>query len=327
MFTPYPISKIPRGARIDDPSDIRLGGYVQIPDSPQLTSYIDQISEGDVVILGYSDDRGVERNGGRTGSAEAPDEIRKLLYNFCPGFDPTVRALKIWDLGNFKSWSLSLEEAHEEARKVIATLHRQNARILSLGGGHDWAFPDFVDFANSTKKDQTPFVINFDAHLDVRPNPESPETRCHSGTPFRRIVEATSKSGGLALAAFGLQKHCNSVHHIQWAQGQRITQQFLEDLPHTFPEQWTLLEKRLDLKKSHRIGLSLDMDVFSASYAPGVSAPQALGLDPLLIQAFIQAYAKQTPHFGIYEYNPRFDVDARSARLAAKLIHTWILHG
>jgi formiminoglutamase len=68
--------------------------------------------------------------------------------------------------------------------------------------------------------------------------------------------------------------------------------------------------------------LSVDMDVFSASLAPGVSAPNALGLLPgpgfmRLLRKVLHAPSLRS--MDIAELNPRYDVDNRTARLGAAL--------
>ena len=74
--------------------------------------------------------------------------------------------------------------------------------------------------------------------------------------------------------------------------------------------------------------LSICMDVFPASAAPGVSAPASLGIDPRLVIKLLK-YIKQ--HYGdkvilldVAEMNPQYDIDARTAKLAARLIATYV---
>jgi formiminoglutamase len=69
------------------------------------------------------------------------------------------------------------------------------------------------------------------------------------------------------------------------------------------------------------------LDAFPASAAPGVSAPSALGVDPLLVIRVLrylaekqQAMQYQWQLCDIAEMNPQFDIDSRTAKLAARLI-------
>jgi formiminoglutamase len=67
------------------------------------------------------------------------------------------------------------------------------------------------------------------------------------------------------------------------------------------------------------IVISLDMDAIQASFAPGVSAPAIEGFQPseILEMMLIAARDPKMVSLGIYELNPEFDVDDRTARLAA----------
>src|SRR5690606_530807 len=70
--------------------------------------------------------------------------------------------------------------------------------------------------------------------------------------------------------------------------------------------------------------LTLDLDVFAAAYAPGVSATTALGLVP--DQTFFNCLdtvldSGKLLGIDIAELNPTFDIDQRTAKLGAALIH------
>jgi len=316
MFVPYSQTKIQARPRSEDPEDIRVASFVTCVEGA-FSSFLEKLSPDDFVLLGYADDRGVDRNGGRIGAAEAPDEIRRFLYAMTPPPESS-NVPRIWDLGNLRSWSVHLLEAHESARGVLKQLRVKGVRVLSLGGGHDWAYADFVDLDKA-------HLINLDAHLDVRPIPTSQDKAGHSGTPFRRILTNEKKSPDMIVSFVGLQRHCNAASHLRWAQGQRVHTVFLEDLPNLPREQMDFLVEKLEIKVGSRpYALSIDMDAFAQAVSPGVSAPQALGIDPRLAQALIQNMGRQLRQLGIYEVNPKFDRDGASARLAAKLAHEFL---
>lgn len=314
MFSPYEKKSKHTQPRRDDPDDIRIGYFVQSVEGA-LSPFLEKMKEGDFVILGYPDDRGVERNFGRIGACEAPDAIRDILYSMTPS--PQLnKSPTIWDLGNLKTWSMDLLEAQEEARKVVALLRSKKTRLITLGGGHDWAWSDFADWGAAP-------LINFDAHLDMRPSPQDSEMAGHSGTPFRRIVE--KERSKLPLSVVGLQNHCNSKAHLDWARAFQVNTIFLEELPPMLESQWKLLMDRMELgAQTSRVGLSVDMDCFPQSMAPGVSAPQALGVNPFVVLRFIETFGPKLQHLGIYECNPRYDVGDATSRLAAKLIHNFL---
>ena len=64
-----------------------------------------------------------------------------------------------------------------------------------------------------------------------------------------------------------------------------------------------------------------------AEQAPGVSAPASIGVDKKIIfKAVRDLLSTNKVHvLDIAEYNPTYDLDARTARLAANLVHM-VLH-
>ena len=75
------------------------------------------------------------------------------------------------------------------------------------------------------------------------------------------------------------------------------------------------------LASSERVYLSVCLDAFAAAAAPGVSAPQALGINPWRVVPLIRRIAESGKLAAVdfAELCPRFDLDGRSARLLAAL--------
>lgn len=291
--------------RPEDPGDRRIAQLVKYLDFKNDEN-LEALQKGDVVIWGYPDDRGVERNYGRLGASEAPDEIRKQFYKLC-----LHKEKRVFDLGNFSAWSYSLEEAHQKAAAVVEKARKKGAQIITLGGGHDWAYPDF-----RTCNER---VINVDAHLDLRPQPDDEERKNHSGTPFRRIIEERKD---FRLGVMGLQRSANSLEHIKWAEGHRVQQIFMDEL-NSQKEALKYIEQYFQLGDED-FALSVDLDVFSQAYAPGVSAPAVSGMSPDLLFQFIRQYKSRIVQLGIYELCPRFDRDFQTARLAANILYEYL---
>src|SRR3990167_9393723 len=76
------------------------------------------------------------------------------------------------------------------------------------------------------------------------------------------------------------------------------------------------------LAASERIYLTLCLDVFAAAYAPGVSAPQALGLSPQTMVPFLRQVLEsgKVIGFDVAELNPLYDRDDQTANLAAYFV-------
>src|SRR5438270_5347631 len=69
----------PQRLTLRRPDDLRLGEIIEFWDGDP-----DALRPGRAVLIGFPQDEGVRRNGGRTGAAEAPREIRRFLYRLTP---------------------------------------------------------------------------------------------------------------------------------------------------------------------------------------------------------------------------------------------------
>src|SRR5438132_7568104 len=65
--------------------------FLRRPDDPRLGEVIEiwqgdlaALAPGRAVLIGFPQDEGVRRNGGRSGAAEAPAEIRRWLHRLTP---------------------------------------------------------------------------------------------------------------------------------------------------------------------------------------------------------------------------------------------------
>lgn len=275
-----------------------------------------------VHILGYPDDEGVGLNGGRKGAQGGPDHIRAFLYKMTPPLleetSPTL-----FDHGNLGNLDSSLEEKHQSALEKVRQSLDSEKTVLTLGGGHDYGYPDTAAFvAWALEKNLRPAVINFDAHLDVRPTTKG----FHSGTPFFRLL--SQFKGKLDFFEVGIQDWCNSKDHYQWAIDHGAQMIFLNEVlssPLGFKE-LMLREILGKLTPKQPIALSIDIDGFSSSQAPGASQVFPVGIDAGEFLSFLQTLLKthRVPLMGIYEVSPPFDRDGQTGKLAALLAHQFV---
>jgi formiminoglutamase len=200
-----------------DPEDPRLGELFK---PFEWSKFEEHLKVPSWVVLGYPDDDGIKLNGGRPGSSAAPPLIRKYLYKMTPF---TRADFKLFDAGDMVFAGLSLADRHEAAKQNALRFMQKGARLLTLGGGHDYGYPDTAAFALwCQSQKQRPLVINFDAHLDVRPTDKG----FHSGTPFHRLVTEFDE---LDFLEVGLQRNCNSLAHDEWLQDEGGRRIYIED--------------------------------------------------------------------------------------------------
>jgi formiminoglutamase len=272
-----------------------------------------------VVFIGVPQHLGVERNGGRSGAALAPSAIRRAFSRLATAATYQAiqqGALAIVDIGDIDTEGKTLEQIHDEAGDVIATLLRQKCIPIVMGGGHDTAWPT-IRAMNSTLPSWC--CINIDAHADVRPLLDG--SRAHSGSPFFQMLSAphtTLVPGG--FAEIGLQWHAVSADHLELLRRNNATVLMLDDCRRIGVDGLTDAVNTFYAKVP--LYMSLDMDSFASAWAPGVSAPASDGLSPYEVSAIVMAAASsgRLQAFDVVEVNPLVDVDGRTAKLAATMI-------
>jgi len=291
----------------EDPNDLRLGAMVET----EAATY----QAATFVIVSCSQDIGVARNHGRTGAELAPDAIRRSFYKLAA--PASLRKGDLFDLGD-TAIKGSLEEIHAHHYEVVRQLVKDGKRILVLGGGNDLSYPDGKAL-QSVHPDIT--AVNIDAHLDIREN-----TRRNSGTPYRQLLEENIVQKQ-QFFEIGFQSHANSVHYLQQAADWGVNMIPLEELTRSSISD--CLGKKMADNLREALFLGFDMDSVKAADAPGVSAPSPTGLSAEQARDVVSFFTAHFPAtiLEITEVNPKYDIDSRTAKLAAILMVTFLTGG
>ncbi len=291
----------------------------------RLADLIRQSDQGDIVLLGFPYDQGVEINGGRSGSALGPDKFRQWIQRFGtainPEFQLDLNTINISDAGNIES-GLPLEQAHKELTNKVESILKKNSIPFVLGGGNDQSFPNFCALLNHQSK-KTVGVINIDAHLDVRPLKNN---RAHSGSPFRLMLE-DPRFSGKHLIEFASQGSQCSAEHTKFVKDHGGHIVWLSDI---YKEEAVENAFRCALGKlawdCDNIFVSFDMDSICSSDSPGVSCPSPMGLtarDAIEI-ALVAGSNPKVQLFDLSEYNPLIE-EERTGRLAVNIFYHFCL--
>ena len=306
--------------RIDDPADSDSFRWHQVIETIDLsTSTINAVSKekNAFCFLGFCCDEGVRRNIGRTGTSKAPLSIRKEITNLPCYFGEKT---KLFDAGNIFCIGTDLETAQRELTIAIKKIFFLNMFPIILGGGHEIAlsFYNGITESISKNKKKIPGIINFDAHFDLRPY----HNGGNSGTMFLQIADQNKKKNiNFSYFCIGIQKYGNTVSLFKKADDLGVKYLLAKDIDNANLSD--IYEKINGYLKQHdHIYLTLCTDVFSAAYAPGVSAPQPFGLLPEIGLKMIKHIVKsgKVIGFDVAEVSPRFDEDNRTAKLAAIII-------
>jgi formiminoglutamase len=277
---------------------------------------------GSLVILGFAVDEGVARNQGVVGASQTPSLLRGLASNL----PVHTQNLSLYDVGDVICVEGSLEKAQECLAEIIFCLLTQGCKPIVIGGGHEVTYGHQEGIRRYLRLQNRPAslgMINLDAHFDNRiPGPSGPS----SGTGFWQAErDCIALSEPFNYMAIGIQEISNTKALFESAQ-QNKTQIYTGNDWHqtTSP----LLIQQIDtfLSSCDGLYLTLDMDVFHVSFAPGVSAPNPVGLFPDRQWRKIWNHLVQHPKLlslDIAEINPSRDPEQKTQRLALGMLYEW----
>jgi formiminoglutamase len=282
----------------NDANDVRFGEVVKV----DVRFY----QKAKFVIVGVPQDEGVKRNKGREGTRHAPDEIRRALYKL--PIPSTISEGDIFDLGNTLIQG-SLEQIHERHCQVVEQLLRDEKIVLVFGGGNDISYPDCKALHNVFSE---VMAFNIDAHFDVRA-----DTPCNSGTPYRQLLEER-----LLLPEYffeiGSQPFANSAIYQAYLTEKGVAVYPLDSIRrYGIERRFEEIIRRCSAPRA--IFWGIDMDSVRACDAPGVSASLPIGFsaEEICHIASIAGKRKRSKLLEITEVNPDYDIDGRTAKLAA----------
>ena len=295
------------------------------PDSPRWHQCVQpwkvDASPG-AALLGFASDAGVKRNQGRPGAAGGPLAIRRALANLA-----WHRQAPVYDAGTVACDDDALEEAQQHLAGRVASLLDAEQLPIVLGGGHEVAYASWSGLVRHLEaREASPRIgiINLDAHFDLR----DPAHVHSSGTPFAQVAEqCRARDWPFRYACLGVSRASNTRALFRRA----------EELDVLVREDREFDARRLDALRRDlerfivhcdHLYLTVDLDVLPAHEAPGVSAPAARGVSLALLEPLIEVIrdSGKLRLADLAELNPQHDIDNRTARVAARLVHLLTLN-
>ena len=278
-----------------------------------LLNDLTEVEKPDFAIIGYACDEGVRRNQGRVGAKNGSEAIRKQLSRLAFNHPPK----RIIDIGNIWDVDEDMEKCQALLALVTEQLLTQNIFPIVLGGGHDVAYGHFTGIERAFQKRgiNSIGIINFDAHFDLRPLKELP----NSGTPFHQILNKYENR--TEYFALGIQSVSNSPELFKIAKDKGV-KYLLNDICELTSINEVKNQLNSFVQKHDSLYVTIDLDGFSSAYAPGVSAPSPVGFSPSFVLKVLKYLFKtqKVVALDLAELNPKYDQDAATARLAAQLL-------
>lgn len=262
-----------------------------------------------VALLGLPDDLGVRLNSGRPGAAKGPDAFRTAISRYGVAAPQGWTWPTIFDAGDVLpatgTDAKALDATHTRVSEAAATLVRAGLFPIAIGGGHDLTFAfvrGVLQGLSRSPDNAKASVLYFDAHLDVRDTPGS-------GMPFRALSQ---NCGVKKLHIHGYNPFVNAAEHVEWFTSHGGV---FDGLTMGYEDQ------NADEYPPGDLCVSVDLDCLDSSIAPGVSAPNPLGMSMLDLSSHVQRLGslKRVKCFDLMELNPEHDEGGRTARVAAHL--------
>lgn len=251
-----------------------------------------------LAIIGVPEERGNESN---LGVAQGADEIRKKLYRLKKGSG----AYNIVDLGNLRLGE-TLQDTYDRLSYVCETLLKYKVIPIIIGASHDL---DIAQYNGYESQNQLISLVNIDAKLDM--------DELETGSPANNhIQQILSRKPNYLFSYYHLayQTFLNSAKS-------------LEVLAQLYFEAYSVGQMRADLNEIEPIirqadMLSFDITAIKMSEAGGNANAQAFGLtaEDACQLCWFAGINEKLSSFGIYEYNPRYDVRQQTASVIATMI-------
>ncbi len=237
-----------------------------------------------------------------------PVAIRKVLANLAWHHQEPV-----YDGGDISCNDGNLELAQHRLGEDVCHALRQRHKVMVFGGGHEVAWGSFqgignyllqkqhaVDGSDNGEPRKAPRIgiINFDAHFDLRNPPAGTQSqKGSSGTPFHQIARFCEMNNWpFRYACLGLSRTSNTQALYEKADALGVLYRDDEDMTQAnLPDIQESLGQFID--QCDYLYLTIDLDVFPAATAPGVSAPAARGVSFDIIEPLLKTIlAAKTPH-------------------------------
>jgi formiminoglutamase len=288
---------------------------IKFIDLDNLSSF--NLEQTGYVLLGFESDEGVRRNLGNLGAKEGPTAFRKVL-----GQLPIQKEVILYDAGNVVCIEKDLESAQKELKTRVTTILSLGLMPIVIGGGHETALGHYQGIDTCFNQDNVA-ILNFDAHFDLREL--SGDNLGTSGTPFRQVNDGLKSQGKpFFYYCAGIQPYANTSRLFDYAKENNVNYLLAEKIMAN-PYDMSFIE---DIVSSHsQIYVSVCLDVFNSRLAPGVSAPQALGIDATYVIEALKVLKNSGCVVGldIVELAPRYDISQQTAKLAAALFFNYCM--
>jgi agmatinase len=275
-----------------------------------------QAIEADVAVMGAPYDFGTQfRAGARFGPRAVREASTLFSFGHAGAYDHEddctylPASVRIVDIGDADIIHTDTARSHANIREGVAAILRARALPVVIGGDHSVNIPCIEAFAG-----QGPIhILQIDAHLDFVD--ERHGVRVGHGSPMRRAAEKDYVSG---LTQVGIRNVSSTAR-----EGYEAAREMGSDILSV--RQARALGMRqvaARIPKGVRLYVTIDIDGFCPSIAPGTGTPSHGGFLYYEVLELLQAVARAHEIVGIdlVEVAPDYDQSQSTSILAAQIL-------
>ena len=270
----------------------------------------DSLENLDVALVGVPMDLGVTN---RSGARFGPRAIRAIdrigPYNEQLDIAPKAN-IKYADIGDSPIHRFSLEKSMTEIENFFNELKDADVKPLSAGGDHSITYP----ILKAVGREAPVGCLHIDAHCDT--SGAFDDTKFHHGGPFRNAV-----LDGVLDPERTIQIGIRGSSEIRWefsyASGMTVLH------IHQCMELGVagVVEKAREVLGDGPVYVSIDVDGFDPTFAPGTGTPEVGGLTPREGQQILRGlYGIDVVGGDVVEVAPQYDPTTNTAMLGAQLM-------
>ena len=254
-----------------------------------------------IVLIGLTEHRECI---GNDGIENAPDEIRKSLYQL----KRNAIHVKIADLGNLRNGH-TVDETRLRIKEICEILIEKNIFVILLGGTQDLALGQYLAYEKTEKMIS---IVTVDAIVNLFSETDEPESLNHLHHIISHEPNYLFHLSHLASQSFlndvSVQETMEKLHFENIRIGQ-MRENFTETEP---------VIRQADM-------LNFDISSIKKADAPGNKNANVYGLtaEEACQIAWYAGLSDKLSTAGIYEFNPTFDKDKQTAFVIATMV--WYL--
>lgn len=300
--------------------DVPTGRHAELPFTGLATFFkapylpLSSPWEADVGLLGIPYDFGV---GFRPGARFGPAAVRGASGRYAVGpegfFDMAtersrLRGVRIVDAGDVDPAQLEYGETFRRITEAARVLRGKVKLPIFVGGDHSVTYPLLRAYEDVPEL----HVLQLDAHLDFSDSRNS--TRYSNSSPFRRAAEELPGLAQITVVGLRGLRTDPEAYRAARARGHTLVlaRQVHEDLD-------SVLET---LPRGRDLYVSVDVDVFDPSVAPGTGSPEVDGLGYREVVRILEEAVRRNRLVGLdlVELSPPLDPSGLTALVGARLL-------